>query len=185
VRSCSAVPSTNTDKFSGRVDKPFLKAGRKYHAMKAKRNSWPRTRGVAMNPVDRKPHWSLSQTLADFQIPTEEVTTSTLVTLRPWPETHPPVKRLVLSPPGEPVSSGVPSTSLPPTSKRIDGFDELDMEVWIFGLTCNTYASVYTEDLLLASTGVLSYLFAFLGPCCPPKSEAKQSKRRSWDPRSL
>lgn len=39
----------------GRVDKPFLKAGRKYHAMRAKRNSWPRTRGVAMNPVDH-PH---------------------------------------------------------------------------------------------------------------------------------
>jgi len=39
----------------GRVDKPFLKAGRKFHAMKAKRNSWPRTRGVAMNPVDH-PH---------------------------------------------------------------------------------------------------------------------------------
>lgn len=39
----------------GRVDKPFLKAGRKHHAMRAKRNSWPRTRGVAMNPVDH-PH---------------------------------------------------------------------------------------------------------------------------------
>ena len=26
----------------GRIDKPFLKAGRKYHAMRAKRNSWPR-----------------------------------------------------------------------------------------------------------------------------------------------
>ena len=39
----------------GRIDKPFLKAGRKYHAMRAKRNSWPRTRGVAMNPVDH-PH---------------------------------------------------------------------------------------------------------------------------------
>ena len=39
----------------GRIDKPFLKAGRKFHAMRAKRNSWPRTRGVAMNPVDH-PH---------------------------------------------------------------------------------------------------------------------------------
>ncbi|OCF43777.1 60S ribosomal protein L2 [Kwoniella heveanensis CBS 569] len=39
----------------GRIDKPFLKAGRKHHAMRAKRNSWPRTRGVAMNPVDH-PH---------------------------------------------------------------------------------------------------------------------------------
>jgi large subunit ribosomal protein L8e len=39
----------------GRVDKPLLKAGRAYHKYKVKRNSWPKTRGVAMNPVDH-PH---------------------------------------------------------------------------------------------------------------------------------
>lgn len=39
----------------GRIDKPLLKAGRAYHKYKAKRNCWPRTRGVAMNPVDH-PH---------------------------------------------------------------------------------------------------------------------------------
>jgi len=39
----------------GRMDKPLLKAGRAYHKYKAKRYSWPRTRGVAMNPVDH-PH---------------------------------------------------------------------------------------------------------------------------------
>jgi large subunit ribosomal protein L8e len=39
----------------GRIDKPLLKAGRAYHKYKAKRNSWPKTRGVAMNPVDH-PH---------------------------------------------------------------------------------------------------------------------------------
>ncbi|KAK4334164.1 60S ribosomal protein L2-A, partial [Rhodotorula toruloides] len=39
----------------GRIDKPMLKAGRAFHAAKAKRNNWPRTRGVAMNPVDH-PH---------------------------------------------------------------------------------------------------------------------------------
>jgi large subunit ribosomal protein L8e len=39
----------------GRVDKPLLKAGRAYHKFKVKRNSWPKTRGVAMNPVDH-PH---------------------------------------------------------------------------------------------------------------------------------
>ncbi len=39
----------------GRIDKPLLKAGRAYHKFKAKRNSWPKTRGVAMNPVDH-PH---------------------------------------------------------------------------------------------------------------------------------
>lgn len=39
----------------GRIDKPLLKAGRAYHKYKAKRNKWPQTRGVAMNPVDH-PH---------------------------------------------------------------------------------------------------------------------------------
>ncbi|WFD07351.1 60S ribosomal protein L2 [Malassezia vespertilionis] len=39
----------------GRIDKPLLKAGRAFHKYKVKRNSWPRTRGVAMNPVDH-PH---------------------------------------------------------------------------------------------------------------------------------
>ena len=39
----------------GRIDKPLLKAGRAYHKFRVKRNCWPRTRGVAMNPVDH-PH---------------------------------------------------------------------------------------------------------------------------------
>ncbi|KAI3633996.1 hypothetical protein MIR68_004687 [Amoeboaphelidium protococcarum] len=39
----------------GRIDKPILKAGRAYHKYKAKRNCWPKTRGVAMNPVEH-PH---------------------------------------------------------------------------------------------------------------------------------
>jgi len=39
----------------GRTEKPMLKAGRAYHKYKAKRNSWPKVRGVAMNPVDH-PH---------------------------------------------------------------------------------------------------------------------------------
>lgn len=33
----------------GRIDKPMLKAGRAYHKYKAKRNCWPKVRGVAMN----------------------------------------------------------------------------------------------------------------------------------------
>jgi len=33
---------------AGRVDKPFLKAGAKFHLMKAKGHMYPRTRGVAM-----------------------------------------------------------------------------------------------------------------------------------------
>ncbi|KAL3247131.1 hypothetical protein MRX96_057224 [Rhipicephalus microplus] len=39
----------------GHVEKPILKAGRAYHKYKAKRNSWPKVRGVAMNPVEH-PH---------------------------------------------------------------------------------------------------------------------------------
>merc|ERR1712158_32292 len=39
----------------GRIDKPMLKAGRAYHKYKVKRNSWPKVRGVAMNPVEH-PH---------------------------------------------------------------------------------------------------------------------------------
>nr|CCD31438.1 ribosomal protein L8 [Sipunculus nudus] len=39
----------------GRIDKPLLKAGRAYHKYKAKRNCWPKVRGVAMNPVEH-PH---------------------------------------------------------------------------------------------------------------------------------
>jgi len=39
----------------GRNDKPMLKAGRSYYKYKAKRNMWPKVRGVAMNPVEH-PH---------------------------------------------------------------------------------------------------------------------------------
>lgn len=39
----------------GRVDKPMLKAGNSYHKYKVKRNCWPITRGVAMNPTEH-PH---------------------------------------------------------------------------------------------------------------------------------
>jgi len=39
----------------GRIEKPILKAGRAYFKYKAKRNCWPKVRGVAMNPVDH-PH---------------------------------------------------------------------------------------------------------------------------------
>ena len=37
---------------AGRLEKPMLKAGRKYHAMKARNKLYPRTSGVAMNAVD-------------------------------------------------------------------------------------------------------------------------------------
>lgn len=39
----------------GRGDKPWLKAGKKHHALKPKAKRWPNVRGVAMNPVSH-PH---------------------------------------------------------------------------------------------------------------------------------
>ena len=39
----------------GRTEKPFVKAGNKYHLMKAKGHYYPRVRGVAMNAVSH-PH---------------------------------------------------------------------------------------------------------------------------------
>merc|ERR1712125_8210 len=39
----------------GRTDKPMLKAGRSYHKYRVKNNSWPKVRGIAMNPVEH-PH---------------------------------------------------------------------------------------------------------------------------------
>ncbi len=36
----------------GRTDKPFVKAGKRYHKMKPRATRYPKVRGVAMNPVD-------------------------------------------------------------------------------------------------------------------------------------
>jgi large subunit ribosomal protein L8e len=48
-----------------RTDKPMLKAGTAYHKYKVKRNSWPKVRGVAMNPVEH-PHGSLQSNFSPF-----------------------------------------------------------------------------------------------------------------------
>lgn len=40
---------------AGRKEKPFLKAGRRYHYMKARNKLYPRVSGIAMNAVDH-PH---------------------------------------------------------------------------------------------------------------------------------
>lgn len=37
---------------TGRLDKPILKAGKKYHMQKAKNKLWPRTSAVKMNVID-------------------------------------------------------------------------------------------------------------------------------------
>lgn len=39
----------------GRIDKPLMKASRAMYKYRAKRNCWPKVRGVCMNPVDH-PH---------------------------------------------------------------------------------------------------------------------------------
>ncbi|MHC1624800.1 MAG: 50S ribosomal protein L2 [Methermicoccaceae archaeon] len=36
----------------GRIEKPFVKAGKKYHKMKGTATRWPKVRGVAMNVID-------------------------------------------------------------------------------------------------------------------------------------
>ena len=82
----------------GRIDKPLLKAGRAYYKYKAKRyrcvlqrlslgslliffqpRSWPRTRGVAMNPVDHPhgggnhQHIGKASTIARSAVPGQKV----------------------------------------------------------------------------------------------------------------
>merc|ERR1712080_412388 len=58
--SKKVIPSANRAMIGciaggGRIERPILKAGRAYHKYKVKRNSWPKVRGVAMNPVEH-PH---------------------------------------------------------------------------------------------------------------------------------
>jgi len=63
----------------GRIDKPLLKAGRAYYKFKAKRYNWPRTRGVAMNPVDHPhgggnhQHIGKASTIARHAVPGQKV----------------------------------------------------------------------------------------------------------------
>jgi len=59
------LPSSKTKRFlpdcratigiiagSGRKEKPFLKAGKRHYAMKAKNKLWPQVSGSSMNSVD-------------------------------------------------------------------------------------------------------------------------------------
>jgi ribosomal protein L2 len=96
----------------GRTDKPLLKASRAKHKFAVKRNRWPKTRGVAMNPVDH-PHGGVRNSRdmiyrnrkADSR---HRVTINILVRLLPSPDTPSRVKRPVLSLPEERVCSVVP-----------------------------------------------------------------------------
>jgi hypothetical protein len=103
----------------GRIDKPLLKAGAAYHKYKVKRNCWPKTRGVAMNPVDH-PHVRivirraiivLSLTCSLLSLHRVVVITNILVKPRQSPDTPLPVKKLVSLLPEELVSYVVPSRS--------------------------------------------------------------------------
>ena len=109
----------------GRTDKPLLsmtcsawavrtlltlptEASRAKHKFAVKRNSWPKTRGVAMNPVD---HVCCSQylfsSLADLSSLTVVVTINILVKLQQSQDMQHRVKRLVSLLPEELVSSVV------------------------------------------------------------------------------
>lgn len=87
----------------GRIDKPLLKAGRAHHKFRVKRNSWPKTRGVAMNPgacsaTLRRKLLRDSRLLYLFLQSitlTVVVTISTLVTVRQLPATRVQVARQV------------------------------------------------------------------------------------------
>lgn len=63
----------------GRGEKPFLKAGRKYHVMLAKGKPYPRVRGVAMNVVDhpfgggRRKHAGRPKTVSRMAPPGQKV----------------------------------------------------------------------------------------------------------------
>jgi ribosomal protein L2 len=128
----------------GRVDKPFLKAGRKFHAMRAKRNSWPRTRGVAMNPVDH-PHGGGNHQREfcankSFITKTDMKTSVTLAPLRAIPA---PVRRLVSSPLAALVRSAapVPSRTRKRGTRSFDGSDDRS--------TCRSDAHIRRQLLLL------------------------------------
>ncbi|KAJ7745515.1 translation protein SH3-like domain-containing protein [Mycena olivaceomarginata] len=64
---------------SGAKKTPLLKAGRAYYKFKAKRYNWPRTRGVAMNPVDHPhgggnhQHIGKASTIARSAVPGQKV----------------------------------------------------------------------------------------------------------------
>lgn len=86
-------------------------ASRAKHKFAVKRNSWPKTRGVAMNPVDHvRTTETLQQSghqLTNLSSLTVVVTTSISVKLRPFLARLPRVKRPVSSLPGELVCSVV------------------------------------------------------------------------------
>jgi len=93
----------------------MTEASRAKHKFAVKRNSWPKTRGVAMNPVDH-PHGGVSReaniSMSRYSLtPCSRVTINISVKLRRSPGTLPKVKRRVLLLRGERVCFVVPRRS--------------------------------------------------------------------------
>jgi len=112
----------------------------------AKRNSWPKTRGVAMNPVDHVRHSPLiiiANTTSNAYLPslTVVVTTSISVRHRPSAATPQRVKKPVSSPPAELVSSAVRKRS------RTRGFEKM---VFFFR---GSYRALFTYSSAGESSG--------------------------------
>ena len=129
----------------GRTDKPLMKASRAKHKFAVKRNSWPKTRGVAMNPVDhvRPLHPTLTECFADASSsPTEEVITSISERHPPSPGTPCKVKKPVSSLRGELVCCAVPRRS------RTRGFSHEEGVGTVLLLRCG---GRYVRGLLLDS----------------------------------
>jgi hypothetical protein len=159
----------------GRTDKPLMKASRAKHKFAVKRNSWPKTRGVAMNPVDHVRHPRRRKGRIDiantFDSLTVVVTTSISVRPRPSPATPHKVKRPVSLLRGERVSCAVPrrprirciieddgvggiSTRLHCVSSRCQGFfmgcSYTEMaESYSFGFKVQTKTNDFTFNSIL------------------------------------
>lgn len=123
-------------------------ASRAKHKFAVKRNSWPKTRGVAMNPVDH-PHGGVSKTkfrLNDLHLTRlHRVTTNILVKPPPSTATLSLVKRLVSSLPDGLVCCVVPRRRRTKAVGDFMGWGFTDC-FDIFGLACSgTKRAVYDE----------------------------------------
>ena len=102
----------------------LAEASRAKHKFAVKRNSWPKTRGVAMNPVDhvRIPYTTESAhpILILLSSLTEVVTINILVKLRPSPDMPRKVKRQVSLQLGGQDYSGAPRRQKIETVRRFE-----------------------------------------------------------------
>lgn len=115
-------------------------ASRAKHKFAVKRNSWPKTRGVAMNPVDHVRFLGSMNTGVSNSLASPTVVVTTSISVRPLPSlgTLPRVKRLVSLLRGERVCCVVP--------RRRRTKDRSGLGAWImvflfavgFGQICHT-----------------------------------------------